>query len=82
MRAFVVAAVALAGVASAGAMTTRYASGIPVNAVLNAPFTPFTASGALNVEAVPALAKDAAASGCNVVWIAGCVLRLALATMI
>lgn len=56
---------------AAAAPTARYASGIPVNAVLNAPFTPFTATGALNVDVVPALAKDAAASGCNVVWIAG-----------
>lgn len=44
----------------------------PVNTVLNAPFTPFSADGsALNLQVIPALARDANASGVNVVWIAG-----------
>ena len=44
---------------------------MPTNAVLHAPWTPFTSTGALNLSVVPALAADAAAGGCNVVWCSG-----------
>jgi N-acetylneuraminate lyase len=44
---------------------------IPANVVLNAPFTPFDSTLALNLSVIPALAADAAASGVNVVWAAG-----------
>ena len=43
----------------------------PPNAVLHAPMTPFTASGAVNISAVPALVRDAAASGVNFVFVVG-----------
>ena len=43
----------------------------PPNALLHAPMTPFTASGSLNLSAVPALAADAAASGVNFVFVVG-----------
>jgi len=43
----------------------------PPNAMLHAPMTPFTASGALNISAIPALAADAAASGVNFVFVVG-----------
>ena len=39
--------------------------------LLHAPFTPFTAAGAVDVSVVPSLAKQAAAFGVNTVWAPG-----------
>lgn len=44
---------------------------IPLNVVLNAPFTPFTSTLSLNLSVIPALAADAVSSGVNVVWASG-----------
>lgn len=73
----------------------RFRSGIPVNAVLSAPYTPFhsgfmffeksssVSDYSLNVDVVPALARDSADSGVNVVWVAGdlCSIRCALLSL-
>jgi len=59
--------------AVSGQATPKYPSGIPVNAVLTAPWTPFTGppSFALNLTAIPAYAANIAQQGPNVVWIGG-----------
>ena len=60
-----------AALLAAFAASSLAAHKIPVNVVLNAPFTPFRADYSLNVSVVPALAADAVASGVNVIWAAG-----------
>jgi N-acetylneuraminate lyase len=69
LRALAFACAAAASAAAAAAPSARLP--VPRNAVLHAPMTPFTADGAVNISAVPALARDAAASGVNFVFVVG-----------
>ena len=63
---------ALAAACAALASASSSASSRPqLNAVLHAPMTPFTADGAVNLTVIPALARDAAASGVTFVFVVG-----------
>jgi len=60
-------ACAAAAVTASSAAAARLPA--PRNAALHAPMTPFAADGSVNISAIPALARDAAASGVNFVFV-------------
>lgn len=63
---------AAAATAAAATRPQTGPGGIPVPAILNAPFTPFHAGNfSVNTAPIPALARNAAAHGVNVVWAGG-----------
>ena len=67
-----VLAAACASLASASSSASSRPQQPPqLNAVLHAPMTPFTADGAVNLTVIPALARDAAASGVTFVFVVG-----------
>jgi N-acetylneuraminate lyase len=56
---------------AAAAVAAASAAPPPPNAMLHAPMTPFTSTGAVNLTVIPALAADAAAAGINFVFVVG-----------
>ena len=71
MRRALRAAAAAAALCAALASAAAARQPPQLNAVLHAPMTPFTADGAVNLTAIPALARHAAASGVNFVFVVG-----------